>query len=162
MKKKIILLSIIQILFVVGLYFLLTSFISDDSWQSSLIRSAVFGLFYFFLFPKTYSLFSTIKLPKEYRFTADEKLLFETMVFSIGIAFPEKTSLKITNKNIIYRIYSSDKIIPLENVEEISAKKLDLILHYRYGNKPAKMNFITDEIDTILNYLPKLPVKTQI
>lgn len=162
MKRKLFIISAVQILFIVGLYFLLGIFISDVSWQSSLIRSAVFGLFYFFLFPKIYSLFLTIKVPKEYKFTADEKLLFETKVYIIGIAFPEKVNLKITHKNLIYSVYREDKVIPLENIEKISTKKLDLILHYRYGNKPAKINFISDEIDVILNFLPKLPVKTQI
>jgi len=155
MKRKLFFITVIQILVITGFYFLLSILMSDDSWQVYLIQSIVFSLFYFFLFPKIYKLFLMVKATKEHKSLPDEKLLFETKVYIIGIAFPEKVTLKITNKNLIYNLYREDKVIALSEVNAVNFKNDNITFHYNYGTKKAKINFITDQAKEISESIPK-------
>ncbi|MDR6299879.1 hypothetical protein [Mesonia maritima] len=154
MKRKLITISVIQILLISGLYFLLSYFISDDSVVASLLRGALFGLIYFFVFPKAYQLFLWVKKPKYYKLEENEQLNFKTDVYIIGAMAPEKVILSITNQNLIYRIYREDKIISLEEINNIKFKPDEITFYYNYGTKKTHLNFITDEAEEILKNLP--------
>lgn len=74
----------------------------------------------------------------------------------IGLGFPEKINLKISNKNLIYRFYREDKVIALSDLNSVNLKSKDIIFHYNYRTKKAKISFITDQGEMILKSIPKI------
>ena len=149
MKKKIMIIYLIQILLISGIYFIFNFLLFGYNFKISILQSVLFAIFYFVGLPYAYKLVLYLKKSKPYQLGDGEEIFVDEEVRMLNISFIQKVNLKITGQNLIWTYYNQSKVYDLQNLNDIKVKEQSIIFYFQH----QKVNFITEKAQDILDVL---------